>query len=680
MTEAKKIHLELMRNAGGFHGNYLLAKYWLSQCISIQEILETANYLNIDCKNFHFEKEERSTVTPDLFHMDLLLKHIEQHNFKIEAERHLKTLDEGNSTSSRIIRAKEPVQEEQNGVRDRAHYCKLLGEFGFAKYTFYYSMYLLDRVQSEDDLNIVYKLIKKAANQELAEAMFVLGLFLIKGSGVTQNEEVGLTLLKKAADEHLYEATFTLMELYGDKFSDEYYIDKLENLKDWWREIDTDMLMNLHTGWFNHSGDFNFSPDVNEVIGTLNPLIFRDPQCRMGYVNEHLITLYKKQGELETALECAVDCFVTFISGGYLDDADKLIEEIVELKLRLGQTIDRPYLSKLDNFYAIVSNTRKNDDELPLSNDTLDKFFIKSQELLLQQKNELEKKNNKLMKKEQELEEMMAMFAHKFRSPLDAILYNTSHGNNAEIYERHAQTMRGLLDIFSMISTDQDVLVNKLTKDITGDGTLQNLLVKIIDMILLHLLTESGSDKIHQHFFSYAIKNKTVPHTTDAAEWYNEYFELEEELRAAWQQEYAQLVENSDSLEERLKWIERYFFKLEISGFDNSIRFKEYGITESFLVIVINEILTNLFKYYSSTMGKSAQLSWQAKDGYQSIICSNPSVKSERLEDKGSYKGHKFLSAIARKTGSVFDKPEIQDNFSLEFSIPDNILIKEEVR
>ena len=286
--------------------------------------------------------------------------------------------------------------------------------------------------------------------------------------------------------------------------------------------------------------------------------------------------------------------------------------------------------------------------------------------------------NEELQKKEQELEEMMAMFAHKFRSPLDAILYNTTHGNNTEIYERHAQTMRGLLDIFSIISTDQTVLVSKLSKDFDGEGSLQKLLVKVIDMILLHLLTEAGSDKIHQHFLSYAKRINSVPKTTDAAEWYDEYFELEEELRTAWQQGYAGLIKKSDSLDERLLWIEQYFFKLKISGFDNYIRFKEYGITESFLVIVINEVLTNLFKYYSTDKDESAQLSWKAKDGYQVIKCSNPSNKSERLEDKGSYKGHKFLSAIARKTGSKFIKPEIQDNFSLEFAIANNLLIKGE--
>ena len=40
-----------------------------------------------------------------------------------------------------------------------------------------------------------------------------------------------------------------------------------------------------------------------------------------------------------------------------------------------------------------------------------------------------EKLHLALLEKEKELEDMMAMFAHKFRSPLDAIIYNTTHDN-----------------------------------------------------------------------------------------------------------------------------------------------------------------------------------------------------------------------------------------------------------
>ena len=274
-------------------------------------------------------------------------------------------------------------------------------------------------------------------------------------------------------------------------------------------------------------------------------------------------------------------------------------------------------------------------------------------------------------------DELMAMFAHKFRSPLDAIIYNTSHGNKVELYERHSQTMQGLLDIFSMISTDEAVLINNIGNDSRGSGNTHKLLLKALDMVLMHLLTESGSNKIHQHFLSYAKSQGSVESSVNAVTWYNDYFELEDEMRTAWQTEYAALASNSYTLTDRLKWIEKYFFKLEITGFENEIAFKEYGITESFLLIVINESITNLFKYYASTTKESAHIAWRLEDRYQWLICRNPSIKNERMNSKGSNKGHKFLKALAERTGSKFDAPELRDDFVLEFGIESRLLISE---
>lgn len=60
----------------------------------------------------------------------------------------------------------------------------------------------------------------------------------------------------------------------------------------------------------------------------------------------------------------------------------------------------------------------------------------------LEEKNrELEAKNKKLEESEKELEDTMAMFAHKFRSPLDAIIYNTEHEHQEKLYKQAAQTM-----------------------------------------------------------------------------------------------------------------------------------------------------------------------------------------------------------------------------------------------
>jgi len=98
-------------------------------------------------------------------------------------------------------------------------------------------------------------------------------------------------------------------------------------------------------------------------------------------------------------------------------------------------------------------------------------------------------------------------------------------------------------------------------------------------------------------------------------------------------------------------------------------------VTESLLTILLNEILVNAFKYYSSASKQPIIVEWTEREGYQVLVCRNPSNRSERDIIKGSNKGHVFLSTLARKTGSAFTKPMRQDDFVVEFGIPDELLI-----
>ncbi len=295
---------------------------------------------------------------------------------------------------------------------------------------------------------------------------------------------------------------------------------------------------------------------------------------------------------------------------------------------------------------------------------------------LLFQQLELEKNNQRLKAKERELEETMSMFAHKFRSPLDAIIYNTSHEHQPKLYIQAAQTMRGLLDIFSIISTDADTLQPKLKQDCRGNGNLTLLFSKTLDMILLHLLSVSAAEKIQQHYLRYAKAQGLCAVDLTYKAWNEAHFELERQLQTEWEQGYAQLLSESASLEQRLAWLEPRFFKLELQGFDRAdIQFKEYGITESFLTILLNELLVNAFKYYASAEAQPVVVEWLGRDGFQVLSCRNPSLRSERDRLKGSGKGHTFLSALARITGSQFSKPRPQDDYKTEFAIADQLLI-----
>ncbi|MGZ8152553.1 MAG: hypothetical protein ACXW0Q_07050, partial [Methylovulum sp.] len=289
---------------------------------------------------------------------------------------------------------------------------------------------------------------------------------------------------------------------------------------------------------------------------------------------------------------------------------------------------------------------------------------------------QIEAKNQMIKEKEKDLEDMMSMFAHKFRSPLDAIIYNTSHDNNPKLYAEAAQTMRGLLDIFSIISTDDKTLPANIKADCQGNARLNTVLSKTLNMILLHLLSASGTEKIQQHYLAYAKAHGKIPTSVTYKEWYDEHFELERALQAEWEQGFAALLSQSAPLTERLAWLEQHFFKLELIGFDREdIQFKEYAITESLLTILLNEILVNAFKYYSSETRQAVVLEWLERDGKQILSCRNPSIRRERDVIKGSSKGHTFLSALARKIGGQFSKPKPQDDFVLEFGIPNELLM-----
>ncbi|WKJ91804.1 hypothetical protein QZJ86_06605 [Methylomonas montana] len=277
---------------------------------------------------------------------------------------------------------------------------------------------------------------------------------------------------------------------------------------------------------------------------------------------------------------------------------------------------------------------------------------------------------------EYELEQTMSMFAHKFRSPLDAILYNSGHEHQPKLYIQAAQTMQGLLDIFSLISTDADKLQDRLKQDRQGEGNLVSVFGKTLDMVLLHLLSPSAKGIIRQHYLGYAKAHDLCDAGVSTKQWYEDYREMEQQLQHDWEQSYAQLLGQSATLEPRLAWLEQRFFKLELLGFGRiNIQFEEYGITESLLTIVFNEFLINAFKYYASVENSPVVLNWVTRDDHQVLVCRNPSTRHERTRIKGSGKGHIFLSALARKIGSEFIKPKPADDFVVEFSLADELLI-----
>ncbi|MCF7988767.1 MAG: SEL1-like repeat protein [Methylovulum sp.] len=457
---------------------------------------------------------------------------------------------------------------------------------------------------------------KEKDGQNAAGANLLLGILYRAGKGVEQNDEQALACLIKAQETVLY---ITYDYTFFHSLID-CYIESVGGESRW--------------GWYENFIELAF------LKNTIYPDTPEDRGLRI-FIALLKSALYKAAGEYEAVRESINEAF---------DET-------------LNRSDEKGYMDK--NIRDILLKNLEQEQEL-----------IEKTKALESEVKQKEKLYKALQKKEQDLEDMMSMFAHKFRSPLDAIIYNTSHANNPKLYAEAAQTMRGLLDIFSIISTDDKILTEKIKADCQGNARLNTVLSKTLNMILLHLLSASGTEKIHQHYLAYAKAHEKITASVTDKEWYDEHFELEQALQAEWEQDFATLLSQSAPLTERLAWLEEHFFKLELIGFDREeIQFKEYAITESLLTILLNEILVNAFKYYSSEIRQAVVLEWSERDGKQFLSCRNPSVRRERTTIKGSGKGHTFLSALARKIGGQFTKPKPQDDFVLEFGIHNELLM-----
>ncbi len=276
----------------------------------------------------------------------------------------------------------------------------------------------------------------------------------------------------------------------------------------------------------------------------------------------------------------------------------------------------------------------------------------------------------------QDLYKIMAMFAHKFRGPLQKIEYHVEKGHPAKRSLNTIRTMRGLLNIFSVISTDPAQLCDLLKQDRQGKGTLLGVLENALIFAIYQLLSVEQIDKIRQHYFAYAKKTGQIPSTITRFMWKNEYFELEEQLQSEWQDHFTQFL-NEPHLEDIVAWMDKRFFPIHIQGFTNNpIHFAYYGTTVSVLTILMTEMILNAIKYYASENRIPLQLQCYCEKDFCHFVSQNPTAIEERA-GKGSGRGHQFLGLIANQLGGYFPNPPFQYDYVTEFCIPTHLLIEE---
>jgi hypothetical protein len=281
-----------------------------------------------------------------------------------------------------------------------------------------------------------------------------------------------------------------------------------------------------------------------------------------------------------------------------------------------------------------------------------------------------------LRAKNKEQEDVMALVAHKFRGSLDRIIYNTDHENSPWVHREAVSTMRGLLDIFSLISTDTELLRRKLQQDHSGDSSLEQVAIRSLGLALGQLLSRRGSERIQQHFLSYARDNALVPGATRLRDWHERHLRLGEQLRGEWEQSLMELLPRAD-LPLLCEWVGARCFPLHTRGFaDAPIRFTAYGTTESFLTILLTESFTNLFKYSACSDHAPARAWCDLADGHVQLGFSNPTTPSAAAMVKGSGRGHDFLRLLTEKLDGQVIAATDGHQFTLVLQLPANLFLE----
>ena len=118
----------------------------------------------------------------------------------------------------------------------------------------------------------------------------------------------------------------------------------------------------------------------------------------------------------------------------------------------------------------------------------------------------VKEKNKELEEKNKELNNLIAMFAHNFLGTLQCIRSNAEHENNPTIHLKTVKMMSGALTAFSIISADDDKLIEQLKQDNSGETTLLQNLANNLALAVSQLLSKTNKDKIINIYLNYLQK------------------------------------------------------------------------------------------------------------------------------------------------------------------------------
>jgi TPR repeat protein len=314
-------------------------------------------------------------------------------------------------------------------------------------------------------------------------------------------------------------------------------------------------------------------------------------------------------------------------------------------------------------------------DKSSFSTKITDKIIFFAHSFSLEIKNiHLEEAKKNLEEKSKELNNLIAMFAHNFLGTLQCIRSNAEYENNPNIHLKTVKMMGGALIAFSILSADDDKLVEQLKQDNVGETSLQQSLANNLALAISQLLGKTNKDKIINLYLQRLSKTKQIKIETTSEELREnkDYRKKWQALQHQWEDEFYALFSEKADLPELQQWITDNFFPIEIIGLDScNISFKEYGITDSIFLIVFMEIFVNAFKYMDASKNEPLRLKLCEEDQCYKLVCENPSSQET---GRGTHKGMDFLKTIAKKLKGHFITESTKSSFKVTFAIPSELL------
>ncbi|OUD15512.1 SEL1-like repeat protein [Thioflexithrix psekupsensis] len=540
----------------------------------------------------------------------------------------------------------------------------------------------------EQNYSEAVKWFRKAAEQGLAKAQFNLGVAYYNGEGIEQNYSEAVKWFRKAAEQgHVNAQTALGVAYYEGEGIEQDESKAIECFNK--AAIKESIIAQLYLSFIGESGGWLHRVAANWVAG--NKALFEpdDPY------DITVLNYLHQQAELENTPAQVILYFLYRDGNGVKADKELALQWLEKAKakkdplaLYLCALLESKKSQAIQDFQNLIQLLEK-DSKITVH---FSEFALTDINTEKDDKNKSDYPQNvkqwlaliahsKLseLKEQQansELENLMALLAHKMQGSLVTLNYNLESESPAKDSLEVVRQMSGLLKILSIVSADKKVLQQRLSEDQQGEANLFTVLIQACINAFNQILNISGKEYIKQHYIRYGIENDLLPIEilSDKSQLgYNKnYRTVWKKLQKKWYEEWNKTCQTGQ-FSSMQDWLATHLFPLQIEGIiESRINFKQHEVKYSLLLIILTEFLVNALKYYSSSSREPVKIALTKSDKYYQLRCENP-IESEQNDLKGSGKGHDFLNLIALKLNGEFVAHSTEKYYTAQCNFPVNL-------